>query len=90
MSDSKLPTAEQLNAMTDREYRALEARARRAAKRQGYELVKSRARSPIAPDYRGYVIVNPDTNMVEAGELNSCRALGLADVAAFLWGDETS
>ena len=44
-----------------------ENRLRKAAKRQGYEVTKSRRRDPRAVDYGGYMIVDPHTNSIEAG-----------------------
>ncbi len=44
-----------------------EKRLRNAAKRQGYDIVKSRTRDPRALDYGGYMIVDPYDNTVEAG-----------------------
>jgi hypothetical protein len=61
-----------------------ENRLRRVAKRRGYALVKSRSRDPGASDYGGWMIVDAWTNAVVAGEINSPRALSLADVERFL------
>ncbi|MHB0875156.1 MAG: hypothetical protein ACYC5O_03820 [Anaerolineae bacterium] len=45
-----------------------EARARRAAKRQGLQLRKSRSRSPHMHDLLGYRLDDPNRNTVVAGE----------------------
>jgi hypothetical protein len=44
-----------------------ENRLRAAAARQGYQLVKSRRRDPLAPDYGCWMIIDPDTNTMIAG-----------------------
>jgi hypothetical protein len=46
-----------------------ENRLRAAVQRQGYQLIKSRRRDPRALDYGGYMIVNPHTSSIEAGDL---------------------
>ena len=67
------------------EEKVRENRLRRAAKRQGYALRKSRARDPRAMDYGCYMLTDPYTNnMVVAGELNSPRAMTLEQVEAWL------
>lgn len=60
-----------------------ENRLRRAAQRQGLNLVKSRARDQRALTYGGYMIVN-DRNVVEAGGDGSGFSLTLDQVAAYL------
>jgi hypothetical protein len=61
-----------------------ENRLRRAAERQGLALMKSRRRDPRALGYGRYMIVDPATNTVLAGELDSPRALDLDAVEAWL------
>jgi hypothetical protein len=61
-----------------------ENRLRAMAKRQGLELHKSRRRDPRAMDYDGWMIVDPFTNSIVAGELNSPRALSLDEVERHL------
>jgi hypothetical protein len=61
-----------------------EARLRRMAQRQGFQLVKSRRRDPLAVDFGGYVIVDPASGQVVAGELDSPRALMLDEVENWL------
>ena len=46
-----------------------ENRLRRMAERQGLQLVKSRRRDPRALDYGDYMLVDPSTNSVVAGEI---------------------
>ncbi len=62
-----------------------EKRLRNAAKRQGYDIVKSRTRDPRALDYGGYMIVDPYDNTVEAG---SGFSLSIDDVEKWLTSDE--
>lgn len=40
---------------------------RNAARRQGYQIVKSGRREPRALDYGTYMIVDPNTSAVEGG-----------------------
>ena len=47
---------------------AIEARARRAAKRCGWYLQKSRSRRLSIDDYGKLMIIDPDTNSVVAGK----------------------
>ena len=77
-------TAEQINAMSEREYRTYETRCRRAAQRQGLRLEKSRRRDPRAYDYGTYQLVDPSTNTLVAYELEDGYGLGLDDIARAL------
>lgn len=61
-----------------------ENRLRAAAKRQGYLILKSRSRDPRAAGYGGWMIVNLRSNSVEAGEIDSPRAMSLDDVEKWL------
>jgi hypothetical protein len=61
-----------------------ENRLRRAAVRQGLQLVKSRARDPRALDFGRFMIVDAHTGGVVAGELHSALALDLDQVEAYL------
>jgi|tagenome__1003787_1003787.scaffolds.fasta_scaffold18399787_1 hypothetical protein len=79
--------AEQLNAMSEQEYRSYETRCRRAAERQGLRLERSRRRDPRAYDYGTYQLVDPNTNTLAAWGLESGYGLGLADIAEYLQGD---
>jgi uncharacterized Zn finger protein (UPF0148 family) len=63
-----------------------ENRLRRMADRQGLTLVKSRRRDPRALDFGRFMIVNKQTNTVEAGELDSPQALDLDEVERYLTG----
>lgn len=84
-----IPTAAQLNALTDAEHKVLENRLRRAAARQGLRLEKSRVRDRRAVDYCTYRLVNSDTNMIEAGSSTGRGyGLGLDEVARCLFESE--
>lgn len=63
----QVPTTAQIEAMTARQYATYENNnLRRAAKRQGVELQKSRVRDRWANDYGTYRLVNPHNNTVVA------------------------
>lgn len=62
-----------------------EKRLRNAAKRQGYDITKSRTRDPHALDYGGYMIVDPYKNSVEPG---SGFSLSIDDVEKWLTSGE--
>jgi len=68
----------------DAEVKVREARLRRMARRRGLQLVKSRRRDPMAVDYGGYMILDPDRNWIVAGELDSPRAMSLDEVEEWL------
>ena len=55
-----------LSKMTDSEYKVLENRLRRAARRQGLHLEKSRTRDPQALDFGRYWLLD-DRNIVFYG-----------------------
>lgn len=74
-----------LNGLGYTGFKVYENRCRRAAERQGFQLVKSRSRDPRAVDFGRYVLINNATGIVEAGELGSSQALTLTEVAEFLW-----
>lgn len=65
--------------------KAQENRLRRMASRQGFKLVKSKRRDPQAVDHGNWMVVNAQTNNVEAG--GSCF-FGIDDVEKFLTGEK--
>lgn len=69
-----------LNEMSDREYKVLENRLRRAADRQGLQLKKSRARDPRALTYGTYMLTDIATNAIVAGDTQNGYGLDLNDV----------
>lgn len=69
-----------LNEMSDREYKVLENRLRRAAERQGLQLKKSRARDPRALTYGTYMLTDIATNALVAGDSQNGYGLDLNDV----------
>jgi hypothetical protein len=84
-----IPTADEINAMTDREYKVLENRLRRAAARQGLRLEKSRRRDPRAYDYGTYALIDGASRTLVAGDTNTGYGLDLEDVARHLFEDIT-
>jgi hypothetical protein len=62
-----------------------ESRLRRAARRHGLTLVKSRRRDPRALDFGNYWVVDPQTGGLVAG----CQGCGMSldDVQTFFAGD---
>ena len=74
------PTVDEINAMTDTEYKVHEGRLRRTAQRQGLRLEKSRRRGNRATDFETYMLVDPDTNTIAAGDEQDGYGLGLDDV----------
>jgi hypothetical protein len=86
--DTSIPTADEINDMSDAEYKVLENRLRRAAQRQGLVLQKSRARDPRATNYGTFGLYE----MGEEGTLwsrygdESGYGLSLRGVAKCLWG----
>jgi hypothetical protein len=82
------PTSERLNAMSEREYRMYEARLRRAAKRQGLVLCKSRRRDSRAHDYGTYCLLDVRTRFQVAGDHEGGYGLSLSEIhAALVEGD---
>jgi hypothetical protein len=61
----------------DKAYAAREMRARRAAKRQRLALSKSRTRDVRAYDYGTYMLIDPYTNTIVAGDGNSGYGMDL-------------
>ena len=81
-------TEKEIAAMTDAEFKVLENRARRMAKRQGLRLVKSRRRDPRAWDYGCYCLADIQTNGVVFGIGPAQRiSADLGDIIAYLEGD---
>jgi hypothetical protein len=85
MVNTHIPTAEELNEMTDSQYKTTENRLRAAAQRQGLRLEKSRARDPHAIDWCTYRLVDPAMGIVVAGGHPTAYGLGLGDVARSLF-----
>lgn len=66
--------------------KVMENRLRRVAKRQGLELKKTRRRDSRAYDYGTYALIDPNTNALVAGDINSGYGLSLHEVEAALGG----
>lgn len=62
-------------------------RLRRAAARQGLQLIKSRRRDPRALDYGGWMITELSTNTVVAGATPREFSMSLDDVERYLTRD---
>lgn len=75
-----IPTADEINAMTDRQHRNYEARLRREAKRQGLRLEKSRSRDPDASEWGTYRLVDDSLGIVISYALPNGFGLSLDDV----------
>jgi hypothetical protein len=94
MSYQPMPvyTAEQLDAMSEREYRSYETRLRRAADRQGLRLQRSRLRDPRSYGYGTYQLIDVDTNGIVYADWALQRGFGLdlADVAHYLLGQDSA
>jgi hypothetical protein len=82
-------TVDEINAMSPRQYKSLENRLRRAARRQGLRLEKSRVRDPRATEWGTYHLVDTQTNTLAAYGYQSGYGLGLDDVARVLFEDES-
>jgi hypothetical protein len=78
--DTSIPTPEEINAMSDQDYKVLENRIRRAAARQGLRLEKSRARDPRAIGYGTYQLVDMSTNSLTSYGGSSGYGLSLTEV----------
>jgi hypothetical protein len=66
------------------DHKVRENRARRAAKRQGLELVKNRLRDPRALDYGTYALLDAHTHTRVAGNERTGFGLSLDDIEAEL------
>ena len=77
---TEIPTADEINALSDADYKVYENRMRRMAQRQGLRLAKSRRRDVYARGYRTYMLVDVMTSAVVAGNHENGYGLGLDDV----------
>jgi hypothetical protein len=83
--NTQIPTVDEVENMTDRQFRSLEARCRRAADRQGMRLVRSRRRDPRAVDYGGYWLID---NVHGGANAGGEWGWNLAEIAEYLWGED--
>jgi hypothetical protein len=81
-----IPTHNEINDMTDQQYKVYENRLRRTAARQGLRLEKSRSRDPRAIGHGTYHLADAN-NVVVEGDPNTGYGLDLDTVAAILLGD---
>lgn len=71
--------------MTELDQQQREQRLRRKAYRHELQLVKSRCRTPTAPAYGGYMLVDPMTNLIILGGGGDLAySLDLDDVEEYL------
>jgi hypothetical protein len=75
------------DTLSAEELKVAENRLRRMARRQGLVLQKSRRRDFRAYDYGGWMIVDAQTNMVEAGGHPTAYSLSLTEVEEYLSGE---
>lgn len=85
-----IPTADQINAMSDREYKVYENRLRRMAERQGLRLEKARRRDTRARDWCTYRLMDPSTQtVVSHNPAYGTHGLSLDQVERVLLGSTT-
>lgn len=87
MTNTDVPAAAEVDAMTDQQRKVLENRLRRAAERQGLRLERSRLRDPRAIGYGTYQLRGERESTVVAADHQRGYGLGLHDVARYLYGD---
>ena len=74
------PTDAEVESMTPRQVKTYESKVRRAAKRQGLVLVKSRRRDPNAWDYGTYGLLDVRTRRLVVGDHDTGFGLSLSEV----------
>jgi hypothetical protein len=74
-----IPSADEINAMSDTAYKVYENRLRRMAQRQGLRLEKSRRRDPRAIGFSTYMLVDSN-NTITAGDQQNGYGLSLDDI----------
>lgn len=83
-----IPTADQINAMSDGEYKVYENRLRRMAQRQGLRLEKARRRDTRAHDWCTYRLMDPSTHtVVSRNAAHGTHGLSLDQVERVLLGE---
>lgn len=87
METRKIPTPDEINAMSPTQYKSYEARLRRMASRQDLILRKSPRRDPHALGYGTYMLIDAATNGVVARGLPDGYGLGLDDIERELRND---
>jgi hypothetical protein len=85
--NTDVPSADEIDVMTDQGRKVLENRLRRAADRQGLRLEKSRLRDPRAIGYGTFMLTDAHTNTVVLSGSPDGYGLPLEDVARYLFGD---
>ena len=79
-------TADEINAILQSRFKSRVDRIRRAARRKGLIVMKSRARNPRSTEYCGFIIADDDRNLV-AGEYPHAFSMSLEDVERYLLED---
>lgn len=83
-----VPTTDQINAMSDGEYKVYENRLRRMAERQGLRLEKARRRDTRARDWCTYRLMDPSTHtVVSHNPAYGTHGLSLDQVERVLLGE---
>lgn len=77
-------TIDEINAMTDQDFKVFENRLRRVAQRQHLRLEKCRTRDPRAVGYGTYRLADPSTKAVEVGDTNDGYGLDICEVHRLL------
>lgn len=88
MDTINIPTPDELNSMTDLQYKAAENLARRMSARYGLKLEKSRRRDPRALGYGTYQLTDRDANTIISSGLSSGYGLSLSEIFQALTEDE--
>lgn len=89
----RIHTPEEIEAMSDADIKVLENWLRRAARRQGFWLVKSRRRDPRAVDHGRYNLLDPRTRFPVtnvADPVGTGYPLDLEDVERYLCGESAA
>ena len=79
--DTSIPTVDAIDAMTTQQFKIYENRLRRAARRQGLRLEKSRMRDPRGAAYGTYQLVDTRTNTVECYGTPDGYGLTIVEIA---------
>jgi hypothetical protein len=82
--------AAKLDKLSEQEFKVLEQRARRVAKRQGLGLTRSRRRDPHAVDFGCYALFDLQTNTIIAGASSGRLNMSLREAIEYLLSDGES
>ncbi len=76
-------TADEMNAILRSQYKSRVDRIRRAARRQGLIVMKSRARDPRSIEYAGFIIADEARHLVAGGRPHAF-SLSIEEVEQYL------